>query len=94
MGRLTPWQRVNEVHTLFDFAPNGVLSIKELAIIQTDKELARRTIGVLRPGHRTNAAQVWVLVELGRNVFAVAAHARTVRATALSHKAVNHAVEG
>ena len=83
-----------------DLAEGGVLAVEELGVAVADEELAAGRIRMLGTGHGDHAAGVRAVVELGLHLVARVAGAGDalgagfgVRATALDHEALDHAVE-
>ena len=83
------------LHAALDLAPHGILIVEEGRVGEADEELAVGAVGVARPGHRGDSADVRLLGEFRLEVAELgAAHAGPGRVAALRHEAGNHAVEG
>src|SRR5918993_2481144 len=92
--RLADRQRVDMLHAALDLAPDGVLIVEEAGVVEADEELAVRAVGVLRAGHRADAADVRLTAEFGLQVRKIgAAGAAPARITALGHEAGDHAMK-
>jgi hypothetical protein len=92
--RLALRQGVDILHAFDHLAPHRILVVEEARVVETDEELAVRTVGVLRARHRTHAADMRLAVELLRQVGQLAAaHAGAGRIAALRHEAGDDAVE-
>ncbi len=82
------------LHSRFHHAPDGILPVEESGIIKTDEKLAVGAIGVLRPRHRADAADMRLGIEFLRQVRLVrTAHPCPLRTAALSHEAIDDPVE-
>src|SRR3546814_4707548 len=53
--RLAFGQRVDMVHAVDHFAPDGILIVEEARIFEADEELAVGAVRILRARHRTDA---------------------------------------
>ena len=90
---------IDNIHTVYDMAEGGVLSVKELAVGMHDKELAAGTVGIHGAGHADDPSLVAdgvvdaVLGELALDGPAGAAHAGPLRIAALDHEAGDDPVE-
>lgn len=82
------------LHAADDLAPNRVLAVEEGRIVEADEELAVRRVRIIGTRHRAYAAHMRFSIEFLRQIWlGRTAHAGAVRATALRHKAGNHAME-
>src|ERR1044072_2401788 len=92
--RLALGKRVDMLHAVGDFAPDGVLAVEEGRIVEADEELAVRAVRIHRPRHRAGAADMRLAAELGLEVGLLrAAGAGAAGIAALRHEPVDHAVE-
>src|SRR5258708_4624275 len=93
LHRLAALDLVDVLHARRDFAPDRVLVVEEGSIVEADEEL---TVAGIRAGgarHRSGAAHMRLLVELGLQLLAGAAGAGALRTPGLRHKAFDHAVK-
>src|SRR5579871_2047269 len=90
---LTALDLVDVLHPLGDLAPNRVLLVEEAGVVEADKELAVGGIRARRAGHRSGAAHMRLLVELGLELLAASAGAGALRAAGLRHEPLDHAME-
>src|SRR5439155_24438098 len=82
-------------------AKSSVLPVQEFCLGQANEELAAGRVGVLRAGHRDDAANVRLVIELGLDFVARSARAPTAlpvrvfgeRIAALYHETFHDAVE-
>ena len=84
---------VYELHAGNNFAPDGVFAIKAGNTVEADEELAVTAIGIIGASHGDCASNKLLLGELSWQIFAGATHAGTGRIAALSHEAIDDAVE-
>src|SRR5947208_3063950 len=74
--RLALGQRIDGFHARDHLAPDGILTVEEVGVVQADEELAVGGVGPVGAGHRDGAAGVRLGVELGLEVGLLgAAHA-------------------
>src|SRR3546814_10491764 len=71
--RLAFGQRVDMVHAVDHFAPDGILIVEEARIFEADEELAVGAVRILRARHRTDAADMRFGAEFGGQVGKLAA---------------------
>ena len=92
---------IDDIHSLDHLAEDRVLAVEEARVAVHDEELRASRVGVLRAGHRQDAALVVDVVELGGDVVARVARSGlarrallAVRAAALDHEVAHDPVEG
>src|SRR5580704_8180968 len=93
LHRLAALDLVDVVHAFGDLAPYRVLVVEERGVVEADEELAVAGIRARRTRHRSGAAHMRLLAELGLELLAGTAGAGALRTSGLRHEAVDHAME-
>src|SRR6266404_3780545 len=93
LHRFAALDLVDVFHARRHLAPDRVLAVEESGIVETDEELAVAGIRIRGTRHRSRAAHMGLIVELGLELLARAAGAGPLRTAGLRHEALDHAVE-
>src|SRR3954464_2251542 len=93
LHRLAALDLVDVVHAVGHLAPDRVLAVEEGGVVEADEELAVAGIRARRARHRSGAAHMRLLVELGLELLAGTAGAGALRTSGLRHEAVDDAME-